>query len=66
MGYLSDKALRDYAFRVLKSEIGEHEDHGIIVPAKASDEEIAEFVSQMPHWQLQQMYDWMYGSELVE
>lgn len=66
MGHLSDRALRDYAFRVIKSELGEQEEYGIIIPAKATDEEIAEFVSEMPSWQLEQMYDVIYKSEMVE
>ena len=53
---MSDRALRDYAYRVLKSEYGEHMENGILIPAKKSDEELAAFVSQMPQWQLEQMY----------
>lgn len=64
---LSDRALRDYAFRVLKTELGEHKDeYGIVIPAQASDEQLAFFVSQMPVWQLEQMYKVIYGSEMVE
>lgn len=63
---LSERALRDYAFRVIKSELGEHEEKGIIIPAQATDEQIAEFVRVMPMWQLEQMYEMIYGSEMVE
>ena len=37
---MSDRALRDYAYRVLKSEYGEHMENGILIPAKKSDEEL--------------------------
>ena len=64
---LSERALRDYAYRVLKSELGEHKDeHGIVIPARASKQQLAFFVAQMQPWQLQQMYDLIYGSEMVE
>ncbi len=63
---MSDKALRDYAYRVLKSEYGERIENGILIPAKMSDEKIAAFAAQMPEWQLQQMYEMMYGGEIVE
>lgn len=63
---MSDRALRDYAYRVLKSEFGERIENGILIPAKISDEELAAFAAQMPQWQLEQMYEMMYGGELVE
>ena len=63
---LSERALRDYAFRVLKSVFGEHTEKGIVIPAKASDEQLAFFVSKMPRWQLDEMYKMIYGSEMVE
>lgn len=63
---LSERALRDYAYRCLKSVYGEHKENGIVIPAKASDEQLAFFVKQMPRWQLDQMYKMIYGSEMVE
>ena len=63
---LSERALRDYAYRVLKSVFGEHKEKGIVIPAKASDEQLAFFVSKMPRWQLDEMYKMIYGSEMVE
>lgn len=66
MGYMSERALREYAYRVLKSEYGERKENGIIIPAKKSDEELAEFAAQMPQWQLEQMYGMMFEGELVE
>lgn len=63
---MSDRVLRDYAYRVLKSEYGEHMENGILIPAQKSDEELAAFAAQMPQWQLKQMYEMMYGGELVE
>ena len=63
---MSDRALRDYAYRVLKSEYGEHIKNGILIPAKKSDEELAAFAAQMPEWQLRQMYGMMFKGELVE
>lgn len=63
---MSDRALRDYAYRVLKSEFSERMENGILIPAKKSDEELAAFAAQMPQWQLEQMYEMMYGGELVE
>lgn len=63
---MRDRALRDYAYRVLKSEYGERMENGILIPAKKSDEELAAFAAQMPQWQLEQMYEMMYGGELVE
>lgn len=63
---LSERALRDYAFRVLKSVFGEHKEKEIVIPAKASDEQLAFFVSKMPRWQLDEMYKMIYGSEMVE
>lgn len=63
---MSDRALRDYAYRVLKLEFGECMENGILIPAKKSDEELAAFAAQMPQWQLEQMYEMMYGGELVE
>ena len=63
---LSERALRDYAYRVLKSELGEHKENGIVIPARASKEQLAFFVAQMQPWQLKQMYDLIYGSEMVE
>ena len=61
---LSDRALRDYAYKVLKSEYGERTEKSIIIPAQASDEQLAFFVRQMPQWQLEQMYKMIYGSEM--
>ena len=66
MGRMSEKALRDYAYKVLKSECGEREEKGVIIPAKYTDEELAEFARAMPQWQIEQMYDMIYGSEMVE
>lgn len=63
---MSDRALRDYAYRVLKSEYGEQIENGILIPAKKSDEELAAFAAQMPEWQLRQMYRMMFKGELVE
>ena len=63
---MSEKALRDYAYKVLKSEYGECEEKGVIIPAKYTDEELAEFARAMPQWQIEQMYDMIYGSEMVE
>lgn len=64
--FVSRKGLRDYAFRVLKGEVGEHVNKGVIIPRKYTDRELRAFVEQMPDWQLQQMYNMMYGSEMVE
>lgn len=67
MGYIrkiSHRALRDYAFKVLKSEYGERVENGIIIPAKYSDRELAEFIGLMPDWQIEQMYKLIYGSEM--
>lgn len=66
MGRMSEKALRDYAYKVLKSEYGEREEKGVIIPDKYTDEELAEFAQAMPQWQIEQMYDMIYGSEMVE
>ena len=63
---LSERALRDYAYRVLKGEFGEKYEHGIVIPAQSSDEELAEFVKRMPRQQLDEMYKMIYGSEMVE
>ena len=63
MGSMSEKALRDYAYKVLKSEYGEREEKGVIIPAKYTDAELAQ---AMPQWQIEQMYDMIYGSEMVE
>lgn len=63
---MSEKALRDYAFKVLKSEYGERVEKGVVIPAKFSDEQLARFAKTMPQWQLEQMYDMIYGSEMVE
>lgn len=63
---MSEKALRDYAYKVLKSEYGEREEKGVIIPDKYTDEELAEFAQAMPQWQIEQMYDMIYGSEMVE
>lgn len=64
--FVSRKGLRDYAFRVLKGEVGEHVNKGVIIQRKYTDRELRAFVEQMPDWQLQQMYNMMYGSEMVE
>ncbi|MDU2971025.1 MAG: hypothetical protein E7B69_01270 [Veillonella sp.] len=67
MGHMmSEKALRDYAFKVLKSEYGERVEKGVVIPAKFSDEQLARFAKTMPQWQLEQMYEMIYGSEMVE
>lgn len=66
MDYISERGLRDYAYKVLKSELGEHVENGVLIPGQMSDKEIAQFVDQMPRWQLQQMYEMIYGSEMVE
>lgn len=67
MGHMmSEKALRDYAFKVLKSEYGERVEKGVVIPAKFSDEQLARFAKTMPQWQLEQMYEVIYGSEMVE
>lgn len=63
---MSNRALRDYAYRVLKSEYGERMENGILIPAKKNDEELAAFAAQMPQWQLEQMYEMMFKGELVE
>lgn len=63
---MSEKALRDYAFKVLKSEYGEKVEKGIVIPAKFSDEQLARFAKTMPQWQIEQMYEMIYGSEMVE
>ena len=63
---MSERALRDYAFRVLKSEVGEHMEDGIAIPAKYTDEQIAMMVNEMPDWQLDEMYNMIYGSEMEE
>lgn len=63
---MSEKALRDYAFKVLKSEYGEKVEKGVVIPAKFSDEQLARFAKTMPQWQLEQMYEMIYGSEMVE
>lgn len=64
--FVSRKGLRDYAFRVLKGEVGEHVNKGVIIPGKYTDAELREFVDQMPDWQLREMYNMIYGSEMVE
>jgi hypothetical protein len=64
--YISERGLRDYAYKVLKNEIGNHLENGILIPGKVSDAELAEFVKQMPRWQLKQLYNMIYGSEMVE
>ncbi|WP_251455212.1 hypothetical protein [Veillonella intestinalis] len=66
MGRMSDRALRDYAYKVLKSEYGERVNNGVVIPAKYTDEQLAGFVANMPQWQLDDMYRMMYGSEMVE
>ena len=63
---MSEKALRDYAFKVLKSEYGERVEKGVVIPAKFSDEQLARFAKTMPQGQLAQMYEMIYGSEMVE
>jgi hypothetical protein len=63
---MSEKALRDYAFKVLKSEYGEKVEKGVVIPAKFSDEQLARFAQHMPMWQVEQMYQMIYGSEMVE
>lgn len=63
---MSEKALRDYAFKVLKSEYGEKVEKGVVIPAKFSDEQLARFAKTMPQWQIEQMYEMIYGSEMVE
>ena len=66
MGRMSERALRDYAFKVLKSEYGEREEKGVIIPAKYTDAKRAELAKAMTKGQLEQMYDMMDGSERVE
>lgn len=66
MDYISERGLRDYAYKVLKSVLGEHMENGVLIPGQMSDKEIAQFVDQMPRWQLEQMYEMIYGSEMVE
>ena len=66
MGRMSDRALRDYAYKVLKSEYGEQVHNGVVIPAKYTDEQLAGFVANMSQWQLDDMYHMMYGSEMVE
>lgn len=61
---ISQRALRDYAFKVLKSEYGERVENGVVIPARYSDRELAEFVGLMPDWQIEQMYKIIYGSEM--
>lgn len=63
---MSEKALRDYAFKVLKSEYGERVEKGVVIPAKFSDEQLARYAKTMPQWQIEQMYEMIYGSEMVE
>lgn len=64
--FVSLKGLRDYAFKVLKGEVGEHVNKGVIIPGKYTDTELRAFVEQMPDWQLREMYTIIYGSEMVE
>ena len=63
---MSDKALRDYAYKVISSEYGERREGSVVIPAQMSKREMAAFAAGMPQWQLDQMYDMMYGSEMVE
>lgn len=63
---MSERALRDYAYKVLKSEYGEKIENGIVIPAKFTDAQLAEFARYMPQWQLEEMYRLIYGSEMVE
>lgn len=68
----SYKALRDYAFTVLKNEVGGHYENGIwhlsqvIEGEPMTDDKIRAFVNQMPEWQLDEMYRMIYGSEMEE
>ena len=64
--FVSRKGLRDYAFRVLKGEVGEHVNKGVIIPGKYTDQELRAVVEQIPDWQLREMYTMIYGSEMVE
>lgn len=64
--FVSQRGLRDYALKVLKGEVGEHVNKGVIIPGKYTEQELRAFVEQMPDWQLRQMYSMMYGSEMVE
>ena len=64
--FVSKRGLRDYAFKVLKGEVGDHVNKGVFIPGIYTDRELRAFVEQMPDWQLRQMYDLMYGSEMVE
>lgn len=64
--FVSRKGLRDYAFKVLKGEVGERVNKGVIIPGKYTDTELRAFVDQMPDWQLRQMYTMIYGSQMVE
>lgn len=61
---LSDKALRDYAKRVLKSEQYQ-EENGIIKPIY-TDADIDLFTAQMSQDQLNQLYWMMFQSGFVE
>lgn len=64
--FVSRRGLQDYAFRVLKGEVGEHVNKGVIIPGKYTDQELRAFVEQMPDWQLREMYTMIYGSEMLE
>ena len=42
--FISVRGLRDFAYEVLKSEIGTHTENGIIIPGKYTDEELRAFI----------------------
>lgn len=63
MKFLSERALRDYAYNVLKNEYGDKTINGIIHKGTMTDEEIAEFAKQMKRWQLEQLYLMINNSE---
>lgn len=64
LGYVTEKGLRDFAYRVLKGEVGSHMQNGVYVLGKYTDEQLKAFADQMPEWQLKQMYQMIYGSEM--
>jgi hypothetical protein len=61
---ISDKALRDFAKRVLKTEQYQ-EENGIVVP-QYNDAEIDMFVAQMNPEQLNTLYWMMFQTGFVE
>ena len=61
---LSDKALRDFAKRVLKSE--QYQEENGIVKIAYSDAEIDMFTAQMSNEQLTQLYWMMFQTGMVQ